>query len=161
MVTNLDLQLSQSSSSDRREGSKLIGFKVKSVIDSNLQSAARLVAITVEHMDNLITDWFPGLDNTTVQGHRLVTRLVPCPKCIMVVCGVEEEESEKQNTAESTGISVVLSSQDSAVHLSTTDGSSTSASPWPSPVHLPRKPDNDKEGNDDKKSITIICVVMC
>ncbi|XP_068698664.1 leucine-rich repeat serine/threonine-protein kinase 1-like [Montipora capricornis] len=130
---------------DRREGSKLIGFKVKSVIDSNLQSAARLVAITAEHMDNLITDWFPGLDNTTVQGHRLVTRLVPCPKCIMVVCGVEEEESVKQNTAESTGISVVLSSQDSAVHLSTTDGSSTSASPWPSPVRLARKPDDDKE----------------
>lgn len=135
-------------STDYREGSKLIGFKVKSVTDCNIQSAARLVAITVEHMDTLITDWFPGLDTITVHGHRLVTRLVPCPKCIMAVCGVEQDESERENETVATGIPVIMSRQDSAVHLSTTDGSSTSASPWPSPVHVARKPDADAEGID-------------
>ena len=133
-------------SAGRREGSKLIGFKVKSVIDSNLQFSARLIAITAEHMDTLITDWFPGLDNITVQGHRLVTRLIPCAKCIMAVCGVGEEEIKKPNTAEATGVTVGLSSQDSAIHLSTTDGSSASASPWPSPVHNTRKIEENGEG---------------
>lgn len=116
---------------------------MKSVSDSNIQSAARLIAITVEHMDTLITDWFPGLDAVTVQGHRLVTRLVPCPKCIMAVCGVDGDESEKENES---GVPVILSSQDSGVHLSATDGSSTSASPWPSPVHVARKPGANGEG---------------
>jgi len=129
----------------RREGSKLIGFKVKSVTDSNLQSSARLIAITAEHMDTLITDWFPGLDNITVQGYRLVTRLIPCTKCIMAVCGVTEEEIKRPNAAEASGSSVGQSSQDSAIHLSTTDGSSASASPWPSPVHSTRKAEEDGE----------------
>ena len=113
-----------------------------------MQSAARLVAITVEHMDTLITDWFPGLDTITVQGRRLVTRLIPCPKCIMAVCGVDQDESERENEVVATGIPVIMSGQDSAVHLSTTDGSSTSASPWPSPVHVGRKLDADGEGID-------------
>lgn len=130
----------------RREGSKVIGFKVKSVTDSNLQSSARLIAITAEHMDTLITDWFPGLDNITVQGYRLVTRLIPCTKCIMAVCGVTEEEIKRPNAAEASGSSVGQSSQDSAIHLSTTDGSSASASPWPSPVHSTRKAEEDGEG---------------
>ena len=136
---------------DRREGTKLIGFKVKSVSDCNLQSAARLVAITVEHMDTLITDWFPGLDAITVQGHRLVTRLVPCTKCIMAVCGVDEEETANKNEGGTSTVPVILSGPDSAVNLSTTDGSSTSASPWPSPVHVARKPDAVEEGANQNK----------
>ena len=121
---------------------------MKSVSDCNIQSAARLVAITVEHMDTLITDWFPGLDAITVHGYRLVTRLIPCSKCIMAVCGVDEDDSQKDSEGVASGVPVVLSGHDSAVHLSTTDGSSTSASPWPSPVHVARKPDADGEGKD-------------
>ena len=136
-------------SSDRREGSKLIGFKVKSVSDSHIQSAARLVAITVEHMDTLITDWFPGLDAITVHGSRLVTRIIPCTKCLMAVCGVDREETEEESdvTVVARDVPLISSSgPDSGINLSTTDGSSTSASPWPSPVRVSRKPDANGEG---------------
>ena len=126
-------------SADHKEGSKLVGFKVKSVSDCNIQSAARLVAIIAEHMDTLITDWFPGLDVVTVQGHRLVTRLIPCPRCIMTVCGVDQEGTVTEDESV-VPVPLLSSSQDSGVHLST-DGSSASASPWPSPVHVARKPD--------------------
>lgn len=124
----------------------MIGFKVKSVSDCSVQTAARLIAITVEHMDTLITDWFPGLDAITVHGYRLVTRIIPCPKCIMAVCGVESEKKPKER--ENVAIDVLISSSgaDSGINLSMTDGSSTSASPWPSPVHVSRKPGANGEG---------------
>ena len=122
----------------------MVGFKVKSVSDCSVQTAARLIAITVEHMDTLITDWFPGLDAITVHGYRLVTRIIPCPKCIMAVCGVESEK--KANEGENVAIDVLISSADSGINLSMTDGSSTSASPWPSPVHVSRKPGANGEG---------------
>ena len=64
----------------------------------------------------------------------------------MAVCGVTEEEIKRPNAAEASGSSVGQSSQDSAIHLSTTDGSSASASPWPSPVHSTRKTEEDGEG---------------
>ena len=125
----------------------MIGFKVKSVSDSSIQFAARLVAITVEHMDTLITDWFPGLDAITVQGYRLVTRIIPCPRCIMAVCGVDREESEKESESVARDVPLILSSgPDSGINLSATDGSSTSTSPWPSPVHVSRKPGALVEG---------------
>ena len=125
----------------------MIGFKVKSVSDTSIQSAARLVAITVEHMDTLITDWFPGLDAITVQGNRLVTRIIPCSKCIMAVCGVDREENERERESVATDVPLILSSgPDSGINLSTTDGSSTSASPWPSPVHVSRRPEANGEG---------------
>ncbi|KAJ7388225.1 hypothetical protein OS493_039121 [Desmophyllum pertusum] len=140
---------------DRREGSKLIGFKVKSVSDSHIQSAARLVAITVEHMDTLITDWFPGLDAITVHGSRLVTRIIPCTKCLMAVCGVDREETEEESdvTVVARDVPLISSSgPDSGINLSTTDGSSTSASPWPSPVRVSRKPDANGEVSPPSQS---------
>ena len=125
----------------------MIGFKVKSVLDSNIQSSARLVAIAVEHMDTLITDWFPGLDAITVHGNRLVTRIIPCPKCIMTVCRIDRAENEKERDDVAVDVPLTLSSgQDSGINLSATDGSSTSASPWPSPVHVSRRPETNGEG---------------
>ena len=124
----------------------MIGFKVKSVSDCSVQTAARLIAITVEHMDTLITDWFPGLDAITVHGYRLVTRIIPCPKCIMAVCGVESEKNEKERVSAAIDVLISSSGADSGINMSMTDGSSTSASPWPSPVHVSRKPGTNGEG---------------
>ena len=125
----------------------MTGFRVHDVLDTTLQYAARLLAITIDHIDNLITDWFPGLDTQTVQGHRLVTRLIPCPKCISSVCGVSEDICEppsKRNSQEKkqegqVGDHTGQNLGDSGVGFSTTDGSSASGSPWPSPVHAMKK----------------------
>ena len=59
-----------------------VGFRVKSVSDCRLQSAARFLALTVDHIDTLLGDWYPGLDTTNMFGENLVTRLIPCQKCV-------------------------------------------------------------------------------
>ncbi|XP_048577768.1 leucine-rich repeat serine/threonine-protein kinase 1 isoform X2 [Nematostella vectensis] len=113
------------------ESRSFVGFRVKTVTDSGVQLAARLIAIVVEHMDTLITDWFPGLDALTVHGYRLVTRLIPCPKCITAL---SESGSADQDT-EGTGGVPITPQGDSGANL-TTDTSSTGGSPWPSPIHV-------------------------
>ncbi|KAK3754845.1 hypothetical protein QZH41_011322 [Actinostola sp. cb2023] len=118
---------------DSMESRRVIGFRVKSVTDVGVQLAARLLAIVVEHFDTLITDWFPGLDALTVHGYRLVSRVIPCPKCITEISGVDADDISQEGR-DSTGGVPFTHQNDSGAHL-TTDGSSTSASPWPSPVH--------------------------
>ena len=55
---------------------------MKSVCDSNIQTAARFLALTIHNIDNLLEDWYPGLDTINIYGENLVTRLIPCQKCI-------------------------------------------------------------------------------
>jgi hypothetical protein len=59
-----------------------VGFRVKSVSDSNIQTAARFLALAIQQIDTLLQDWYPGLDTTNIFGENLVTRLIPCQKCI-------------------------------------------------------------------------------
>jgi hypothetical protein len=59
-----------------------VGFRVKSVSDSNIKTAARFLALTIHHIDTLLEDWYPGLDTINIYGENLVTRLIPCQKCI-------------------------------------------------------------------------------
>ena len=42
-------------------------------------------ALAVEHVDSLLEDWYPSLGTRflhTSEGKMLVTRLVPCPRCL-------------------------------------------------------------------------------
>ena len=44
-----------------------------------------LPALAVEHVDTLLEDWYPSLGTRflhTSEGRMLVTRLVPCPRCL-------------------------------------------------------------------------------
>ena len=119
----------------------MIGFRVRSVTEGRVQPSARLLTIIAEHIDNLITDWFPGLDTLTVHGYRLVTRLIPCPACITMAAApsgssADQTPEESQEGPPEPAMPCVApgSPPDSGVNV-TTDGSSASASPWPSPVH--------------------------
>ena len=41
--------------------------------------------MAVEHVDSLLEDWYPSLGTRflhTSEGRMLVTRLVPCPRCL-------------------------------------------------------------------------------
>jgi len=64
----------------------------------------------------------------------------------MAVCGVESEKNEKERVSAAIDVLISSSGADSGINLSMTDGSSTSASPWPSPVHVSRKPGGNGEG---------------
>lgn len=55
-------------------------------IDINIQSVTQVLALIVDHIDLLLEDWYPTLGTRfvhTSEGRFLVTRLVPCQKCLL------------------------------------------------------------------------------
>lgn len=61
-----------------------IGFRAI-VLDPSPIQAAKLLALVVDHIDVLLEDWYPTLGTRfvhTSEGKCLVTRLVPCPRCL-------------------------------------------------------------------------------
>lgn len=66
--------------------SNALKFKEELTIMCTPESTAQLLALAVDHIDILLEDWYPTLGTRfvhTSEGKFLVTRLVPCPKCIM------------------------------------------------------------------------------
>lgn len=55
-------------------------------IEVNIQSITQLMALIVDHIDLLLEDWYPTLGTRfvhTSEGRFLVTRMVPCQKCLL------------------------------------------------------------------------------
>ncbi|CAB3385193.1 Hypothetical predicted protein [Cloeon dipterum] len=55
------------------------------VLDPSMECVTKLLALAVDHIDILLEDWYPTLGTRfvhTSEGRFLVTRLVPCPKCV-------------------------------------------------------------------------------
>lgn len=68
------------------------------VIDCTPESTAQLLALAVDHIDILLEDWYPTLGTRfvhTSEGKFLVTRLVPCPRCLQL--SVETEQNNGTN----------------------------------------------------------------
>uniref|UniRef100_A0A8D8E4R7 non-specific serine/threonine protein kinase n=3 Tax=Culex pipiens TaxID=7175 RepID=A0A8D8E4R7_CULPI len=63
-----------------------VGAELTAVeIEANVQCVTQLLALSVDHIDLLLEDWYPTLGTRfvhTSEGRFLVTRLVPCPKCL-------------------------------------------------------------------------------
>ncbi|GFS86526.1 hypothetical protein NPIL_84741 [Nephila pilipes] len=61
-------------------------------LQPNSECVAKLLSVSVDHIDTLLEDWYPTLGTRfvhTSEGKFLVTRLVPCTQCI--VAHVKEE----------------------------------------------------------------------
>ena len=55
-----------------------------------------MLALAVEHIDTLLEDWYPSLGTRflhTSEGRMLVTRLVPCPRCLAAHAEKKETKS--------------------------------------------------------------------
>lgn len=66
------------------------------IIESTQEATAQLLALAVDHVDILLEDWYPTLGTRfvhTSEGKFLVTRLVPCPRCLQL-----SMETEQNNT---------------------------------------------------------------
>lgn len=63
-----------------------IDLGIEMEIEINVQSVTQLLALIVEIIDCLLEDWYPTLGTRfvhTSEGKFLVTRLVPCQKCLL------------------------------------------------------------------------------
>ena len=140
-----------------------MAFRVKSVRDSNIQTAARFLALTINHIDTLLQDWYPGLDTTNIYGENLVTRLIPCQKCIKRIIsmgavpsqrhrvsrkdrddGSEGDENSKTNSPYRQSTFYVKNSDDDDHEAPTRDVESTRNE---SPVRDTTSPSSDDSGS--------------
>jgi hypothetical protein len=79
-------------------------------LDPCIESISKLLALTVDHVDTLLEDWFPSIGTRfvhTSEGKYLVTRLIPCPHCFPY------EHFDQQNPKNDNG-SVVTASGSSS-----------------------------------------------
>ena len=67
------------------------------------QATAKLLVKVVEHIDNLLQDWYPELGEIrfyqNCEGRYLVTRVVPCPQCLAKEVR-ERERGERERERE-------------------------------------------------------------
>lgn len=77
----------------------LYSLKEELVVDCTPESTAQLLALAVDHIDILLEDWYPTLGTRfvhTSEGKFLVTRLVPCPKCLALSAEFEQHGPNQQ-----------------------------------------------------------------
>lgn len=77
-------------------------LKHELVIDCTPESTAQLLALAVDHIDILLEDWYPTLGTRfvhTSEGKFLVTRLVPCPKCLALSSEIEQQMQNNSDQA--------------------------------------------------------------
>lgn len=56
------------------------------IIDPTPECTAQLLALAVDHIDILLEDWYPTLGTRfvhTSEGKYLITRIIPCPQCLV------------------------------------------------------------------------------
>lgn len=77
-----------------------IGYQAV-VLDPNPEYVTKLLALAVDHIDVLLEDWYPTLGTRfvhTSEGRFLVTRLVPCPRCISLNCENGDSATSRSNS---------------------------------------------------------------
>ncbi|XP_033223116.1 leucine-rich repeat serine/threonine-protein kinase 1 [Belonocnema kinseyi] len=70
------------------------------VVDPQPESMPQLLALIVDHIDILLEDWYPTLGTRfvhTSEGKLLVTRLIPCPRCLLNNGESDNEGGDQEN----------------------------------------------------------------
>ncbi|XP_011493971.1 PREDICTED: leucine-rich repeat serine/threonine-protein kinase 1 [Ceratosolen solmsi marchali] len=86
-------------STDSEDDEEPMGYQAI-VVEPQPESMPQLLALIVDHIDILLEDWYPTLGTRfvhTSEGKLLVTRLIPCPRCLI---DHGDNESESFNDSE-------------------------------------------------------------
>ncbi|XP_046483953.1 leucine-rich repeat serine/threonine-protein kinase 1 [Neodiprion pinetum] len=73
------------------------------VVEPRPESMPQLLALIVDHIDILLEDWYPTLGTRfvhTSEGKLLVTRLIPCPRCLINNSDNDVESSSTEHLPE-------------------------------------------------------------
>lgn len=73
------------------------------VVEPRPESMPQLLALIVDHIDILLEDWYPTLGTRfvhTSEGKLLVTRLIPCPRCLINNSDSDTESSGAEHLQE-------------------------------------------------------------
>lgn len=73
------------------------------VVEPRSESMPQLLALIVDHIDILLEDWYPTLGTRfvhTSEGKLLVTRLIPCPRCLLNNGEHDNEVSDQEHPSE-------------------------------------------------------------
>ncbi|KAM3958672.1 LOW QUALITY PROTEIN: leucine-rich repeat kinase [Aphomia sociella] len=68
----------------RDDGMPIAGYQSIS-LEPNPETLAKVLALLSDHVDLLLEDWYPSLGTRfvhTSEGRCLITRLLPCPRCL-------------------------------------------------------------------------------
>lgn len=141
-------------------------------IHPNNEYVAKLLALTVDHIDTLLEDWYPSLGTRfvhTSEGKFLVTRIVPCVKCLNTqalgynVIRHRVSEASPASPSSSHRGSLAAAPADSpsssVCHFSDIGYESSGSSRKPSRDHLSTE-DEDEEQLDDR-SVYCFLVEEC
>ncbi|KAK7861679.1 hypothetical protein R5R35_005355 [Gryllus longicercus] len=82
---------------DEASAGEAIGYQAI-VLDPSPECTTQLLALAVDHIDILLEDWYPTLGTRfvhTSEGKFLVTRLVPCPRCLAPQADTELLQQQK------------------------------------------------------------------
>ena len=72
-----------SHSTGEGEGQNLLGFRVTGTKSDSLQTATKLLVLTTEHIDNLLSEWYPKIDTyVDLHGVKAIRRVSFCNECI-------------------------------------------------------------------------------
>ncbi|XP_043263337.1 leucine-rich repeat serine/threonine-protein kinase 1 [Colletes gigas] len=79
------LVIKQPIMSDSADEDEPMGYQAI-VVEPRPESMPQLLALIVDHIDILLEDWYPTLGTRfvhTSEGKLLITRLIPCPRCLL------------------------------------------------------------------------------
>lgn len=80
------------------QSDETIGYEAI-VLDPSPEYSTQLLALAVDHIDLLLEDWYPTLGTRfvhTSEGKFLITRLVPCPRCLTQPSGIVDDEPDEK-----------------------------------------------------------------
>lgn len=92
------------------EQQNLVGFRATGTKSSSLQTASKLLVLTTEHMDNLLSEWYPKIDTyVDLQGVKAIRRVSFCHQCIQQAVQIKNKsllDTSNENVAEEAGFEV-------------------------------------------------------